>query len=170
MKEIMVGAFNKQINEELYSAYLYLAMSAAASAESLDGFANWLMIQAQEERDHAMGLYNHLLERGMNVQLAAIAAPEYKFAGAMDVLEKSLAHEQHITACIHNLYALAEEEKDYAARILLDWYVSEQVEEEDSLRRMIDQLKMVEAKEEGLYLFDQKLSERQYSRASILEK
>ena len=100
----------------------------------------------------------------------AIAAPSYKFAGAMDILEKSLAHEQHITKCIHELYALAETEKDYATRILLDWYVSEQVEEEDSLRRMIDQLAIAGDKNEGLYLFDQKLSERQYSRASILEK
>ncbi len=169
MKEIMVKALNKQINEELYSAYLYLAMSAAASSESLDGFANWLMIQAQEERDHAMGLYNHVLEIDGTVELMAIAAPSYKFAGAMDILEKSLAHEQHITKCIHELYALAETEKDYATRILLDWYVSEQVEEEDSLRRMIDQLAIAGDKNEGLYLFDQKLSERQYSRASILK-
>ncbi|HRH22300.1 MAG TPA: ferritin [bacterium] len=169
MTNKILVALNKQINEEFYSAYLYLAMSAAASAQSLDGFANWLMIQAQEERDHAMGFYNHLLERGGNIELTAIASPDYKFVGAMDMLEKSLAHEQHITGCIHNLYKLAEEEKDYAARILLDWYVSEQVEEEDSLRRMIDQLKIAGEKDGGLYLFDQSLGERKYSRASILK-
>lgn len=168
MTEKLIAAVNQQINEELFSAYLYLAMSAAASQASLEGFANWLMIQAQEERDHAMGLYNHLIERDAPVKLLAIAAPDFSFVSPADLLAKSLAHEQHITKCIHELYAMAEAEKDYALRARLEWYVEEQVEEEASLKLLIDRLAM--AGEAGLYHFDKELAERKYEKASILKK
>jgi ferritin len=167
MTEKLIEAVNKQINEEFYSAYLYLAMSAAASQVSLEGFANWLMVQAQEERDHAMGLYNHLLERDAPVKLLALAAPDFKFVSAADLLSKSLAHEQHITKCIHELYTMAEAEKDYALRARLEWYVEEQVEEEASVKLLIDRLAL--AGESGLYHFDKELAGRTYERASILE-
>lgn len=167
MTEKMIEAVNKQINEELYSAYLYLAMSAAASQVSLEGLANWLMVQAQEECDHAMGLYNHLIERDAPVKLLALAAPDFSFVSVADTLAKSLAHEQHITQCIHELYAMAEAEKDYALRTCLDWYVEEQVEEESSIKLLMDRLTL--AGEEGLYHFDKELGERTYEKASILK-
>jgi len=170
MNENIIKAVNQQINEEFYSAYLYLAMSAVASENSLAGFAHWLMIQAQEERDHAMGLYNHMIDRGATVTLTAIAQPDYKYVGPMDLLNKSLAHEQHITKCIHNLYSLAEAEKDYALRSLLDWYVKEQIEEEGSLKLLIDQIKLTGEKSGSFYMFDKTLGKRVYTQASILVK
>lgn len=168
MNENIAAAVNRQINEEFYSAYLYLAMAAKAEHESLPGLANWFKVQAREEQDHALGFYNHLVERGSPVLLTEIKMPVFNYQGPRDLLTQSLVHEKHITKCIHELYVLAEAEHDYALRAVLDWYVAEQVEEEASLTLLLDQIKMTGESGGAFYMFDKTLGKREYQPASIL--
>lgn len=166
----MSEALNAQINEELFSAYLYLAMSAYAAHKNWLGLASWLQAQAQEERDHALGFYNHLLDRDQAIDLRALQQPEQQFADPLAILTKALEHEQHITGKIRELYDLAVADKDYATQNLLQWYIDEQVEEEASFNQLIEQLKMAGQSGAGFYLFDQSLASRQYVPAAILSK
>lgn len=139
----MLDAFNQQINEELASAYLYLAMSAHCETTSHKGFGAWLRVQFQEEQQHALKMVDYVLERGGQLALKPVAAPKADFGPVTAVFESVLAHERHITASIHRLYELAVSEKDVASQVFLQWYVSEQVEEEANASEILDKLKLV---------------------------
>jgi len=156
----MQDALNKQINEEMYSSYLYLAMSAHCEHEGFKGAAHWLKAQAQEENGHAMKLYGYILEQGGQVDLAAIQKPEGPFGGLQDVFEKTLKHEQHITACIHRLAETAVQEKDFATQNLLQWFVNEQVEEEANAGEIVTKLKLSGGQGPGLLFIDGQLGGR----------
>ncbi len=139
----MQDAINKQINEELFSSYLYLSMSAYFETLNLKGFAHWMKIQAYEEQFHAAKLYNHIVERGGAVNLLPINEPAHSWKSALEIFEESLKHEYHITKCIDDLMNLSLEERDHASRTLLTWFVDEQVEEENSFTEMVEKLKMI---------------------------
>jgi ferritin len=157
----MQDALNKQINEELASAYIYLSMAAYCESINLGGFAHWMQVQTNEEMEHAMKFYDFIHDRGGRVVLQAIAAPPVEFEGPTAVFEKALAHEQHITSCIHKLYALAVEENDYASLSLLQWFVDEQVEEEKNAGDILEMLKMIGEKGQALIMLDRQLAARE---------
>ena len=154
-------AMNEQIKNELYSAHQYLAMAAYCESVSLSGFASWMRMQAQEEREHAMKFYDHIQDRNGRVVLQAIDQPIIEFASPLEVFEKALEQEQTVTADINNLYALAVREGDYASQIFLQWFVTEQVEEEKNVGDIIETLKMSGEKNEALILFDRELGKRE---------
>ncbi len=151
-------ALNVQINAEFWSAYLYLAMGMHFEAEGRTGIANWFRIQFKEEQAHAEIFMNYLNSRGGRVELKAIDAVPTHWASPLAAFEDTLAHEEKVTAMINNLYALAESEHDYATRGKLDWFVSEQVEEEETAKQLIDRLKLI-----GDYMLDQELATRVYN-------
>ncbi len=167
MKDTLKQLVNQQINEELFSSYAYLAISARAELLSLKGFANWFRVQAQEEIGHAMGFYKHLADRGEVIELGALAKPELKLDGAQSLIEASLAHEKHITAKIHELMDAAKAEKDYALESLLKWYVDEQLEEEANIGELLEKVKLVGDKGDTLFILDKELGEREYVAAKI---
>ncbi len=157
----MEEALNKQINEELYSAYAYLAAAAEADRLRLPGFVNWFKMQYHEELAHADRFFNFILERDGEVKLDPIGKPDISDETPLSLFEKALAHEQHITQCIFNLKDLARAEKDYATDVFLEWFVNEQVEEEANARGVIDQLNMIDGNPNGLYMIDRELAARQ---------
>jgi ferritin len=151
---------NAQIKYELYSAYMYLAMSAWCSDRNLDGFARWMRLQAQEEVAHAMRFYEYLLERGARVELQAIDEPPKDFAAPLAVMEKSLEHEKFVSSRIHGLYELAQKEGDYPAQVMLQWFITEQVEEENSIGTIVDRMKMFGSEGPALMILDSQLGAR----------
>jgi ferritin len=153
-------ALNHQINLEQYSAQLYLAMSAHCEAKSFRGFAQWLRVQASEETAHAMKLVAFVLDRGARLELAAISAPPTDFGSITQVFEKILAHERQITASINALFELSRTERDYASEITLQWYVTEQVEEESNIGQILDQLRAVGEQGGGIWYLDSKMGKR----------
>ncbi len=155
------AALNNQVNEELASAYTYLAMAGAADRLGLPGFCNWFKMQYQEELGHADKFFNFLLERDGEIKLEAIPKPVVKNPTPLGLFEDALAHEQHITECIFKLKDLAKSESDHATDVFLEWFVTEQVEEEANARGVIDQLKMVEGNKNGLFMIDRELAARQ---------
>ncbi len=163
LKNKMAEALNKQINEEMYSAYLYLSMSAYFDSIGLKGFANWMMVQYKEETDHAMKIYNYMQAQGAEIKLLAIKEPPCKWESPLDAFEATLKHEQHITECINKLVDLAEELKDRATYNFLQWFIDEQVEEEENDREIIEKLKLVEGSRNGLFMIDKDLGQRQYT-------
>ena len=158
----MQDALNEQVNAEMWAAYLYLSMAMHFEAEGYAGIANWYKVQWQEELAHAEILRNWINSRGGRVVLKAIAAVPTSWASPLDAFNDTLAHEQKVTGLINKLYALAEEEKDYATRGRLDWFVNEQVEEEENCHKLIDRLKLVGNDGMGLYYVDQELGARPY--------
>lgn len=160
MNEKVQAAFNDQINEELFSSYIYLAMAAHFEAMNLGGFAGWMRLQAQEEVTHAMRFFDHINRRGGRVVLKAVGEPPMDFGTPLQAFEKALAHEQHITGCIYDLYKLATEEGDYPAQIELQWFIDEQVEEEENAGRAVDQLKMAGDNKGALLLLDREFGQR----------
>ena len=170
LSQKMQGALNAQINAEMWSAYLYLSMSMAAADKGLKGVANWFAIQFKEEQDHAQILINYLLSRGGRVLLEPIAAVDTEWDSVLAMFEQTLTHEQKVTSLINDLYNLAIEEKDHATRSMLTWFVDEQVEEEDSAREIIDQLRMIDCNKLGLYMIDKERAARVYSTPSPLVK
>ena len=154
-------AMNEQIKNELYSAYLYLSMSAYCEAANLPGFAHWMRVQAQEEEAHAMKFYGFIYERGGRVVLQAIDQPPVEFQSPLNVFEQPLEHEQKVTAMIHDLYALAVQEEDYASQAFLEWFVTEQVEEEASATQILETLKMIGDKGHALIMLDRQLGRRE---------
>ncbi len=156
----MEQALNDQVNAELYSSYLYLSMASYLAEENLGGFANWMRIQAQEEVVHAMKIYDYILERGGRAVMQAIEQPEIEWDSALDVAETTYEHEQKVTASINDLVDLAEELSDHATKQFLQWFVEEQVEEEDSADELVQQLKMVEGDARGLLMLDKELAQR----------
>lgn len=161
-------AINEQINAEFYSAYLYLSMAQHFEAEGLPGFANWFNIQFKEEQDHATIFMNYINQRGGRVQLKAIEAVPTSWASPMDAFKATLEHEQKVTALINSLYTLAMEEQDYATRDRLNWFVTEQVEEEDNCRTLIDKLRLIGDNGMGLYMLNTELATRTYTTPSPL--
>ena len=160
LSEKLSHAINAQINHELYSAYLYLSMAAYFDGESLPGFAHWMRAQAAEEQEHALKFYDYVYERGGRVTLAAIDGPPTEFASPLAVFEQTLVHERKVTGLINDLYALAVEDKDYASQVFLQWFISEQVEEEDNATQIIETLKRVGEKGQPLFMLDRELGQR----------
>jgi ferritin len=142
LSKTLQNGFNDQIQKELYSSYLYLAMAAHFESVTLPGFASWMKKQADEERGHAMRLWEHVYDRGGKVELKAIEQPPAAFGKPLEVFHQVLEHEQKVTGWINALYALALKEGDTAAQICLQWFVHEQVEEEKTASDLIEQLKM----------------------------
>ena len=161
MKKKIEEALNEQINKEFFSAYLYLSMSAYLEGESLPGAARWMEIQAKEEAEHAMKIYAHILARGGRVYLKSLDGPGQTWKSPLSAFEDALKHEIFITESIHNLVTLATEEKDYATLNMLQWFVSEQVEEEANARENVEMLKGVENHPQGALVADRALAQRQ---------
>jgi ferritin len=154
-------AINEQINKELYSAYLYLSMATQFDAENLPGFAHWMRAQYREETEHALKFYRYVDERGGRVLLKAIDAPPTEFGSPLATFEKVLEHEQLVTGLITKLYELALDEGDYATQNLIRWFIDEQVEEEANVSYIVETLKMVGEKGNGLILLDRQLAQRE---------
>lgn len=159
---------NDQINKELYSAYLYLSFADYYEEEGLEGFANWYEIQAQEERDHALIFRNYLHDNGCQVKLGAIAAPDKTFSNYLEPLEAALEHEKYVTSLINDIYAAAHDAKDYRAMKFLDWFIEEQMEEEDTADTMVTKMKLFGADAKALYDLDQECASRTYTTPSPL--
>ena len=159
---------NDQINKELYSAYLYLSIADYYEEEGLDGYANWYMIQAQEERDHALIFRNYLHDNGERVKLLAIDMPDKEFSNFLEPLEAGLEHEKYVTSLINDIYAAAMEVRDYRAMTFLEWFIEEQMEEEDTADDMITKMKLFGGDARSLYELDQQYAGRVYSTPSPL--
>lgn len=159
---------NQQINKELYSAYLYLDFSNYFSEKGLDGFANWYMIQAQEERDHAMLFYKYLQNNNEKVTLEAIAKPDKALDSDMTVLKAGLEHEEYVTSLINDIYAAAYEVKDFRTMQFLDWFVKEQGEEETNANDLISKMELFGSDPKGLYMLNSELGARVYSAPSLV--
>lgn len=153
-------ALNQQIGQEFYAAYLYLAMSAHFERESLLGFAKWMRLQAEEELGHGMRLFDYMNRRGAEVTFNGIDAPHDGFGTPLEIFETALAHEKKVTALIHDLYDLAVQNHDHATQLELQWFVTEQVEEEDSIGTIVDQLRMAGGNEAAILLLDRELATR----------
>lgn len=156
----MQDAMNEQINKELFSSYLYLSMAAHFEAKNLPGFASWMRIQEVEEREHAMKFYDHLLERGGKVELKAIAAPKVEWKSSLELFEEVAKHEAMITASIYSLFELAQKEKDYPVQVMLQWFISEQVEEEKNATEILENLKLIEDRGTAVLMLDHRLAKR----------
>ncbi len=159
---------NQQINKELYSAYLYLQFSNYFEDAGLDGFANWYMIQAQEERDHAMLFYQYLQNENQKVTLEAIDKPEKTVTCHMDVLKAGLEHEEYVTSLINDIYAAAYDVKDFRTMQFLDWFVKEQGEEETNANDLITKMELFGSDPKSLYMLNQELAARIYSAPSLV--
>lgn len=160
MKDNVLLAINEQIQAEFESAYIYLAMSAYFDSQNLKGFSHWMRLQWQEETAHAMKFYDFVQRRGGDVELFEIPKPTFKGKTPVEIFEQVLAHEQYITKRINDLYKLAREENDFALQTLLNWFVDEQVEEEENARDIIDQLKLIGDSGQALYLLDRDMAGR----------
>ncbi len=155
------NAINEQIKNEIYSAYLYLSMSAHFwSSTILLGLAHWMRVQSQEELGHALKFYDYVLDRGGKVILQAIDQPPVDWTSPLELFSQVLEHEQKVTGLIHKLNDLAIKENDYATQVMLQWFITEQVEEEKNATQIIDQLKMIEARESGILMLDHRLRKR----------
>jgi ferritin len=159
----MQDAINDQINRELYSEYFYLAIAAYFNSIDLEGFENFFLVQVQEERFHAMKMYDFVSERKGRVTLAEIGAPAADFSSPREAFEATLAHEEYVTKCINSLVEIAEEENDYATQTFLNWFVDEQVEEEDTVGKILNKLKYVDGDGHGLLMLNDELSQRTFS-------
>lgn len=154
---------NRQINKELYSAYLYLDFANYYADEGLDGFAHWYEVQTQEERDHALMFRRYLLDNGEKVTFEAVAGPDKKFKSHMDPLEAGLEHEKYVTSLITEIYAAAYEAKDFKTMQFLDWFIKEQGEEEKNADDLIKKMKLFGSDSKGLYMLNQELMARVYT-------
>jgi ferritin len=159
-------AFNKQINAELYSAYLYLSMSAWFTSIGLKGIAAWERVQAQEERDHAMILYDYVLSAGGKITATNIKAPKTEWGSPKEAFEFQLAHEKQVTASINNVIEIAQSAKDHASIARLQWFITEQVEEEQNVRDILDQIALIADSPTYLYMLDKDLGTRTYTPAT----
>ena len=165
--EKMIQAVNDQVNKELFSAYFYLAMQAYFSSLNLDGFANYFRVQVQEERDHALGFYNYLNKIGGKVTFAEIQKPQSEFSSPQEVFELALNHEQFVTQSIYSLMNVAREIQDHTTEIFLQWYITEQAEEEENMARVLNKLKLIKGDGAGLFMIDSELAQRIYAPAVI---
>lgn len=161
-------AINDQINAELWSAYLYLAMSMDCEAKGYKGIANWFYVQFQEEQAHARIFMNYLNSRDVKVELLPIAEVQTSWTSVLEMFEHTLQHEKKVTSLINNLAAIANEDRDYASINRITWFIDEQVEEEESAREMIAAVEAVEGNKYGMYMLDKELAARVYTPASPL--
>ena len=160
LSERLEKALNDQLNKEYSSAYLYQAMSAYFSKSNFLGFALWMDKQAEEERLHARKIYDYILERGGTVILSSIEAPKLEYKNSREAFEASLLHEKGVTKSIGNLYSLAKEENDFGTEIFLQWFITEQIEEEATIEHILDKFNMLEETKTALYLLNKELGER----------
>ncbi len=165
LKKKLQKALNDQINAEMYSSYLYLSMESYFQSISLGGFASWMRGQVQEELMHGMKFYDFVVERGGRVTLDTIAKPEAQWKSPLDAFEAILNHEQHVTDLVNELVNLAISEKDHATNIFLQWFVSEQVEEEATVGGIVDRLRLIKDNPSGLFMLDTELSKRVFNPA-----
>jgi ferritin len=160
ISKTMQDAINDQINKEMFSSYLYLSMAAYFEEKNLSGFAHWMRLQTNEENEHAMKFFDYLVERGGRVNLGAFAAPKSELASSLEAFQQALEHEEMISASINKLYELALKENDYATQIFLQWFISEQVEEEKNASDIIHQIKMIDAHGTAVLMLDKQLGKR----------
>ncbi len=163
LSKTMEAALNEQINAEMYSSYLYLSMATWFEDQGLAGCASWMKQQAQEELFHAIKMFDFLAERGGRIILDAIAKPPHEWGSPLEVFEQVLAHEQKVTGLINDLVDLAIAEKDHATNIFLQWFVSEQVEEEDTATSLVRRLKLIGDDANGLFMLDTELGQRRFT-------
>ena len=168
MSRNLFKAINDQINAELWSAYLYLSMSMDCEAKGYKGIANWFYVQFQEEQDHARIFMNYLNSRGEKVVLLPIAEVKTEWDSVLDMYKDTLNHEKKVTAMIHNLAAIAQQDRDYASVNRIVWFIDEQVEEEEAAREMITTFEAVEGNKYGMYMLDKELAARAYVAPSPL--
>ena len=161
LTETVEKALNEQINKELYSAYLYLSMAADFESKNLAGFAKWMKAQSAEELNHAMKLFNYVLERGGHVELMAIEKPQQTWESPLKVFEDAYDHERFITQSIYSLLEVAQSAKDYGTMEFLQWYVKEQVEEEAQADHIVKKLEMINDAPAGLLMLDHELGQRE---------
>jgi ferritin len=163
LKKNIEKALNAQLNAEAYSAYLYMSMAAWAVEDNLPGFANWMHVQAQEETLHATKFYDFIIGRGGRVELLAIDKPPVEWASPLAMFEAAYAHEQKVTGLINKLTDLAIKESDHATNIFLQWFVTEQVEEEANADQNVRKTKMVGDSQQGLFMLDRELATRVFT-------
>lgn len=161
LSEKIISMTNEQIKKEFESAYLYLEIASFYEEHNLCGFANWFLVQAKEEQEHAIRFYNYLHDNEAPVTFFAITPPEVKFIDFTMPLSKSLSHEQYVTSSINEIYAQADSEKDYRTMDFLDWFIKEQQEEEVNARNLIEQMRLFGKTPEGLYELDKKYGKRE---------
>lgn len=160
IKKEVLDALNKQINAESYSAYMYLSMAAYFENMGLSGFANWMRVQYQEESAHALKFFNYVTERSGKVVLKTINQVPVEFDGIVDVYEKTLAHENHVSELINNLMNVAVAANDHASQSFLKWFVDEQVEEEANVEKILAMLKLINGQGNGIFMMDRELGQR----------
>jgi ferritin len=160
LSEKLLYTINDQIEHELFSSNLYLAMAAYFEANSLPGFAHWMEVQSEEEREHALKFIEYLNDVGGRVKINAISEPQSEWTSPLDVFEHVLTHEKKVTSLIHNLYEIALQEKDYAAQSMLKWFIDEQVEEEKNASLIVEQLKMFEDHRGAILNIDHHIGKR----------
>ncbi len=160
ISEKVSSALNDQLGEEYYSSYLYLSMAAYFESKNLHGFAHWMKVQSEEERGHAMKFYGYLNQQLSHVTLKAIVKPQTDWTSPLAVFEDAYRHEQKITKLINDLISLVITEKDYATNIFLQWFVTEQVEEESNASEIVEKLKMIGESKQGLMMLDSILGQR----------
>ena len=153
---------NKQINAEFWSAYLYLSMSAYFQSKSLPGFANWMRVQYQEEMSHALKIFDYINSRGGSVQLEPIAKVQTEWKNVVDAFKDTYKHECEVTDMIHNCYEVAVKEKDHATANMLQWFIDEQVEEEENAQAILDQLELIGESGHGIFYLDKEMAARTF--------
>lgn len=167
MKEKTLKALNEQVNAEQYSALLYLSMSAWFSNLGLQGFANWMYVQYQEEMTHANKFFKYICDRGGKAELKAIEQMPVEFNSIIEVVEKTLEHENHVTSLINDLVDVAISEKDHATQSFLKWFVDEQVEEEANVQEILDTLRLIKGEGNGIFMLDRELKQRVFVDATL---
>ena len=160
ISKVVESAINEQIKKEFYSAYLYLSMAAHFEEQNLGGFAHWMRVQFQEEQGHALKFYDYVHERGGTVKLLAIDQPPAEWKSALELFNQVLEHEQYVTASIYKLYELAVKENDYATQVMLQWFITEQVEEEKNATQIIGDLNLIDAHGTAVLMLDKQLGNR----------
>ena len=168
MNDTIAFLLNQQINKDFYSAYLYLDMSNFYDEQDLDGYANYYMIQAQEERDHALLFMKYMQNNGLKITLDAIEKPDKTYETILDPLVAAAEHERYVTALINDIYHECHEARDYRTMKFLDWFVDEQMEEEDNADTMVSRYKLFGQDPKGLYLLDQEYAGRVYTAPSLV--
>lgn len=163
LSEKMQKMLNEQVQKEFYSAYLYLSMEAYFADQNLEGFANFFRVQVQEERDHAMKFFNYINQAGGRVQLLQIDAPQFDFASAENVFELTFQHEQFVTKSIYGLVDAAIAEKDHLTNNFLQWFVTEQMEEEATMERILKKLRFIKNDAQAMLMLDAELAQRVYT-------
>lgn len=160
LKPVMEKALNKQVNEEVFSAYLYASMVGYLESQNLKGFAHWMRMQVQEEQLHAQKISEFIMERGGRLRLTAIAEPQQEWPSPLAMFEAAYAHECHITECLNNLSTLSFEQHDHATRTFLEWFVTEQVEEEANADEKVHQLRLAEGAPGAMFMLDREAATR----------